>query len=149
LAAQRRKESLRFGIVRHVVQVRRDRIPVCLRRLAGERLHETPAAVDVVPVAWVECVDPEAVEHVDDRLSAREKNFGGPLNGIAGVDQQGVLLARPDVLNFCVDSGETAQRLAAFAVSSARARNQVAMQVSDVNQGDLAAASGKDGCTAQ
>jgi hypothetical protein len=39
--------------------------------------------------------------------------------------------------------------LAAFAVSSARARNQVAMQVSDVNQGDLAAASGKDGCTAQ
>jgi len=140
-ARGREEELLRS----RVVDVRRESAPArpggeggaLVSRARAEEFEEAVLAVQVVPVAGGEHVDAEAVHDVHEGLAAREEGLGAALDGVPGVDEDGVRSLAADALDEGGHPREAALRSAGAVAAHVGAGDEVAVQVSDVDEGEI------------
>ena len=102
-----------------------------------EQFEEALLPVQVVPVAGGEHIRAEGIEDVDQRLAPREQRLGAALDGVAGVDQQGVGPLGAEPCDEGGHSGEPTFQLAGSVAADVRAGNQMPVQVADMDETDL------------
>ena len=136
---------LRGGGVEHVGG---NGVPRRQGSVIGEEFQEALGAVNELPVARGEGVDLEGVEYVDDGLAAGVEHLGRALDGVAGMDQQGVGILLADVLDHRVDPCQAPFDAVALGVGAkVGPRNQVAVEVACVDQRHLSGARNRLGHT--
>lgn len=99
-----------------------------------EQVEEAVLAVEVVPVPGSEDVDPQPVDHVDERLAAGEQRLGAAVDGVAGVDQDAVRALGAEASDERRQPRQAALESAGGVAAELGAGHEVAVQVAEVDE---------------
>ena len=103
----------------------------------AEQLEESFLAIEVIPVTGREEVYPETVEDIDHRLAPGEEGFGSALDRVPRVDEQARRVRFADLTNPGGQVGETTLEATGSVGSEVGSWHQVAVKVTQVDQGEL------------
>ena len=103
----------------------------------GKELNETILAVNEIPITGSEHIHFEKVDNIDHGLAARVQRFARTLRGIAGINQQVVRMPATNLIDLGLHACQTTFHTTNTVAAHIRARCQVAMHITHVNQGDF------------